>query len=278
MVDREVVLVGAGYCYGLLTAFVLTALASAYGLGGGVVAWVITFALFVIVTPFWRRGTGDLSPEPDPVAHNSERGTSSEGRRALDSAATHDEVATYQTSGATRESSARPPSSPEHRVDEHAQHILNERRAERDRVTEFLKEPVSAPEGERGRVIAAPPLPELCVWPEVLLVAWTDYWRKGDGHFNPEGLRRFLSAQGCEAQVKDGADIGAADSLLIVEPPSGSEFFVLPSFTKPPRAVQDWFDDIGGGGLTRRTQTVHEVATGRWTTSGFEISKRGSVS
>lgn len=114
---------------------------------------------------------------------------------------------------------------------------------------------------------------------EDLIQVWQDYWRKGDGHFNSRGLRSQLVDHGLKAEIIAGSELGAGDNVLIVDPKYRSGLvYLLPSFTKSPRAVGDWFDDRGSGALTGKTQRVIELAIGKRTNRGIEIVKRGVVS
>ena len=122
------------------------------------------------------------------------------------------------------------------------------------------------------------PEPTADLQPASLIGAWDNYRRTGDGHFNLRGLQRVLDDQGIGATVNRGDRIDAAGSVLIVETPSRkTHFYVLPSFAKSPRAVEDWFDDNSGGALTGRTERVLQIAEGRWTEHGFEVVRRGEV-
>lgn len=141
-----------------------------------------------------------------------------------------------------------------------------------------------APATADARAVEEPPPPEE-PQPGDLLAAWDDYRRDGDGHFNPRGLQEVLDALGLAATVSGGERIGARGAVLIVETPAGApDFYVLPSFSKSPRAVADWFDDNGDGALTGRTQRLIRLARGRWmeTEAGagsgsFEVIGKGEV-
>ena len=93
-------------------------------------------------------------------------------------------------------------------------------------------------------------------------------------------MENQLTASGFTAKVIDGADVGAGDHVLIVDPQSpDKQFYVLPSFVTSPRSVQKWFHDQSGGALTGTTRQVNRVALGRWIDSGaFEVVKKGAVS
>ena len=120
-----------------------------------------------------------------------------------------------------------------------------------------------------------------------LIVAWDEYRRVGDGHFNRRGLQDVLDHRGGGATVRNGAEIDAGGAVLIVEVPSRKpHFYVLPSFNKSPRAVADWFDDASDRALTGRTQRMTRIARGRWVgpeaeagANGrrFEVIERGEV-
>ena len=116
--------------------------------------------------------------------------------------------------------------------------------------------------------------------PDDLIAVWQNYWRSGDGHFKASGFEDQLTASGFAARVIDGAEAGAGDHVLIVDPQCEDQhFYVLPSFVTSPRSVQQWFDNQSGGALTATTRRVITVAFGRWTDSGnFEVVKKGAVS
>ena len=89
-----------------------------------------------------------------------------------------------------------------------------------------------------------------------------------------------MTASGFTARVIDGAEVGAGDHVLIVDPQCEHQhFYVLPSFVTSPRSVQQWFDNQSGGALTATTRRVITVAFGRWTDSeNFEVVEKGAVS
>ena len=112
-----------------------------------------------------------------------------------------------------------------------------------------------------------------------LIAGWDRYRVDGDGHFNTHGLEQQLNRSETPANVRDGGAVEAEGSVLVVEHPGGDDgrFFVLPSFTKSPRASPDWFHDAGDGALTRRTRTIHKLAEGEWTDSQFAVIKKGRI-
>lgn len=112
-----------------------------------------------------------------------------------------------------------------------------------------------------------------------LISVWEVYRREGDGHFTAQGLQERLNARKLGASVREHQQVGARDCLLVVEEPSRSpEFYVLPSFTKSPRKVSEWFDDHSDGALTGRIEKVLKVAEGRWTEDGMiDTIKKGIV-
>ncbi|MCY4027100.1 MAG: hypothetical protein OXH75_12410 [Acidobacteria bacterium] len=144
-------------------------------------------------------------------------------------------------------------------------------------------EPETAAQEGLEEVVRSPPQADLSPsvpvpQPGDLVAAWDDYRRTGDGHFNARGLQRVLDERGIGATVGGGDRIAAGGSVLIVETPSRqAHFYVLPSFAKSPRAVADWFDDGSSGVLTGRTERVLQIAEGRWTRMGFEVTSRGQV-
>ena len=116
--------------------------------------------------------------------------------------------------------------------------------------------------------------------PDDLIGVWQQYWQTGDGHFNASGFGSELTASGFTAKVVEGAEVGAGDHVLIIDPQSADQqFYVLPSFATSPRSVQQWFDDQSSGALTATTRRVITVALGRWTDSRTgEVVKKGAVS
>lgn len=116
--------------------------------------------------------------------------------------------------------------------------------------------------------------------PDDLIGVWQQYWQTGDGHFNASGFGDQLTDSGFTAKVVAGAEVGAGDHVLIVDPQSADQqFYVLPSFATSPRSVQRWFDDQSGGALTATTRRVITVAEGRWTDSRtVEVVNKGAVS
>ena len=116
--------------------------------------------------------------------------------------------------------------------------------------------------------------------PDDLIGVWQQYWQTGDGHFNTSGFGSQLTASGFTAKVVAGAEVGAGDHVLIIDPHSADQqVYVLPSFATSPRSVQQWFDDQSDGALTATTRRVITVALGRWTDSRtVEVVKKGAVS
>ena len=141
--------------------------------------------------------------------------------------------------------------------------------------TEEADEPVAAheAEGEETEVVSHPPLQD------VLVKAWRRYLRDGDGHFNAEGFKSELSGIEIGAEVREGSEVGAGDAVLVIEDPRSDDrsFFVVPNFTKAPRAAADWFEDESGGILGHRTKELRRLARGRWLESGPEIIEKGIV-
>ena len=116
--------------------------------------------------------------------------------------------------------------------------------------------------------------------PDDLIGVWQQYWQTGDGHFNASGFGSKLTASGFTAKVIAGAEVGAGDHVLIIDPQSADQqFYILPSFATSPRSVQQWFDDQSSGALTATTRQVIMVALGRWTDPRtVEVVKKGAVS
>ena len=127
---------------------------------------------------------------------------------------------------------------------------------------------------DSGRVAA-----DLSVFRRSLKMTWHEYLQHGDGHFNAAGLKKHLAVTGIEARVRRGDAVKAGDNVLIVEDATRGtgQFFVVPSFTKSPRAALDWFEDASDGTLTRRTQKLSRLAEGRWTETGFVIVRKGTI-
>lgn len=115
---------------------------------------------------------------------------------------------------------------------------------------------------------------------ESIIAAWEAYRRNGDGFFTAAGLQQILREHGVAATVHDGSRVDAGGDVLVVEAPSGTEgrFAVVPSFAKSPRAVPEWFNDIGSGALSARTETIYRLAEGKWTEAGYQVVAKGDIS
>lgn len=135
----------------------------------------------------------------------------------------------------------------------------------------------SATEPEFG--ISEPHAPDPSAVHDLVVEAWQQYLRHGDGHFNVVGFRRLLATSGLQLSVTDGAKVRAGETVLLVEGPThpAGRFFVVPSFMKSPGAAPDWFEDVGDGALTRRTRKVHRLGEGEWTEAGFKVIGKGSI-
>ncbi|HVT14655.1 MAG TPA: hypothetical protein VHQ90_00550 [Thermoanaerobaculia bacterium] len=124
---------------------------------------------------------------------------------------------------------------------------------------------------------AAPAFPELGVstHPEQLIEVWLSYFRKGDGHFNSEGLRRHLQAAGITAEVVVDEQLG--DSVLGVEFDDGL-VYLLPHFNRTPQAVAEWFHQTGSSSRLARIQRLVRAAVANRTPGGhFELQTKGAV-
>ena len=120
---------------------------------------------------------------------------------------------------------------------------------------------------------------DLSAFRRSLTVTWSEYLQHGDGHFNAAGLREKITATGIEARVRNGDAVRATDNVLLVETATQEtgRFFVVPNFTKSPRAAPDWFEDVSDGALTRRTQKLYRLAEGKWTDTGFVVVRKGTI-
>ena len=115
---------------------------------------------------------------------------------------------------------------------------------------------------------------------ESIIAAWEAYRRDGDGFFTAAGLQQILREHGLAVTVHDGSRVDAGGDVLVVEATDGTEgrFAVVPSFAKSPRAVPEWFNDIGSGALSARTETIYRLAEGKWTEAGYQVVAKGDIS
>lgn len=141
------------------------------------------------------------------------------------------------------------------------------------------------PATEDGDEMAGPePLDEdsgaSAVTAESIIAAWEAYRRNGDGFFTAAGLQQTLREHGVAATVRDGSGVDAGGSALVVETQGETEgrFTVVPSFARSPRAAPEWFNDIGSGALSARTETIHRLAEGKWTEVGYQVVAKGDIS
>ncbi len=111
-----------------------------------------------------------------------------------------------------------------------------------------------------------------------LKAAWKRYRDRGDGHFRAHGLRDELASAAVDVVVR-GLDGPAGVGVLVVENPDATEsgFFVVPDFSKPAKSVDYWFENKGSRALGALIDEVIVVAQGRFSESGVEVVKRGSV-
>lgn len=128
--------------------------------------------------------------------------------------------------------------------------VTQEILAEMDR-QEALGSPIAAgrepaPAPLRSPASAAtepkPGIPQL--HPTEIAQVWNRYLEVGNGQFNTKGLQEFLGSAGIRADVLPPDDlVGMGNPVLgISEPGSRERVFLLPDFTRPPKAVSSWFD------------------------------------
>ena len=141
------------------------------------------------------------------------------------------------------------------------------------------------PDAEDADVVVGPePLDEdsgaSAVTAESIIAAWEVYRRNGDGFFTAAGLQQTLREHGVTATVRDGSGVDAGGSVLVVETQGGTEgrFAVVPSFARSPRTAPEWFNDIGSGALSARTEKIHRLAEGKWTEVGYQVVAKGDIS
>jgi hypothetical protein len=111
-----------------------------------------------------------------------------------------------------------------------------------------------------------------------LVEAWDSYFGNGNGRFDTNGLRRYLDAAGIKADVLSGDQMEAGDNVLIVDLRDGSgELHVLPNFTKPIRALEEWFRPLGSGDRTAFPQRLIRPATARRWEGRITFESKGEV-
>lgn len=111
-----------------------------------------------------------------------------------------------------------------------------------------------------------------------LVEAWDSYFGNGNGRFDTNGLRRYLDAAGIKADVLSGDQMEAGDNVLIVDLRDGSgELHVLPNFTKPIRALEEWFRPLGSGDRTAFPQRLIRPATARRWDGRITCESKGEV-
>lgn len=107
---------------------------------------------------------------------------------------------------------------------------------------------------------------------------WESYFRNGDGKFNATGLKRQLEASGIAADVIPGEHLSLGDSLLGVDfKDKKGLLYLLPNFSKPARAVEDWFQTIGTGSRLARIQRLIRPATARRKGGELILEAKGEV-
>jgi hypothetical protein len=111
-----------------------------------------------------------------------------------------------------------------------------------------------------------------------LVEAWGSYFDKGNGRFDANGLRQYLEPAGIKADILSGDQIEAGDNVLIVDLREGSgELHVLPNFTKPIRALEEWFRPLGSGDRTAFPQRLIRPATARRWDGRITFESKGEV-
>lgn len=109
--------------------------------------------------------------------------------------------------------------------------------------------------------------------------AWNSYLINGNGRFDAKGLREFLVAAGIEAEVLPPDDfVGLGAPLLgVAAPGSHDRVLLLPDFTRPPRALAQWFElDSEIRNATRMNRLVR-VAELRRSGSSYELRQPGVI-
>ncbi len=122
------------------------------------------------------------------------------------------------------------------------------------------------------------PPPTSKVDPSRLIDIWNVYYSKGDGKFNATGLRRQLENAGIDAEVIPGDRLGGGDNILAVDLlDHGGVLYLLPNFTKSPRAIEDWFRATDSGSRMARIQRLVSPATARKSGGSITLILKGEV-
>jgi hypothetical protein len=109
--------------------------------------------------------------------------------------------------------------------------------------------------------------------------ACNDYMVNGNGLFDARGLQEHLAAAGIRAAVlaPDNFVGMGAPVLGIAEPGSRERVFLLPDFTRPPKALAAWFDlDSEIRNSTRMNRLVR-AAELRRSGERYELRQRGAL-
>jgi hypothetical protein len=124
-----------------------------------------------------------------------------------------------------------------------------------------------------------PPAPPLApVHSGRLVEIWDSYYKNGNGRFDINGLRRSLETGAVKADVLSGDQLAAGDNVLIVDLRDGSgQLHVLPNFTKPVRALEEWFQPLGSGDRTAIPQKLIRPATARRWGGSITLESKGEV-
>lgn len=131
----------------------------------------------------------------------------------------------------------------------------------------------NAPAGAgQDDVPLSPPTPDS----ERLVELWAHYLARGDGHFEPDGLKRQLDAAGLAGKVVQ--EDGLGDGVLGVDLGDG-RVYVLPHFNSTPQEVARWFQPRAGASMRMsRVQRLVQVAVARRAGNGrLEPASKGTV-
>ena len=158
-------------------------------------------------------------------------------------------------------------------LEKRREHFYQSEREKEQRIQQSLPRKVVDPP---ATTVAEEPAVEVSL--SSLIDVWETYLSHGDGRFNAKGLQRQLEEKGISASVIPGEHLEAGDRVLGVALPSwGDIVYLLPNFTKPPRAVSDWFESKGSESRRATIQRLVEPAAGRRSSRGWEIQKKGVV-
>lgn len=152
------------------------------------------------------------------------------------------------------------------------------------RLEPAITSPARIPQGSSGYQVSdqssevKTPSENKSAHPGRLIEIWERYYREGDGKFNAGGLRRQMEEAGITADVIPGDRIGAGESLLAIDLHDGTNLlYLLPNFGKPVRAVDNWFQSVGGESRVARIQRLLRPATARRAAAGIVLETKGEV-